>query len=304
MSNTNYYNLIKPELTDNIPDTIGIDLPSNFDIIDSVMNGNRVDLDIIRTAKTTTGTATALAVDTDGTFDLTRNGNILTVIPNVTNTGAMTINVDGQGAKAVKKFNVDTDSFVDTEAGDSKKNTPLPLTWDLANDFFVLAPKGGSNIKSIQKFSVTIPVGTTTSNQSISGIDLTKTVIRNVSFYPNNPNSAHRGVVKLSLTNSNTVTVTRQDATTYSLVVYFDVIEYKNLKSLQVLNFNFSALSSNQSISTIDQLKGQVFCTYDLASGSNAGLLLSSYISSGTQATFEHQNTALTNVTAYVIEEN
>jgi hypothetical protein len=42
LANTNYYNLKKSAPTDNIIDTIGIDLPNNFDVIDSVV-ANRLN---------------------------------------------------------------------------------------------------------------------------------------------------------------------------------------------------------------------------------------------------------------------
>lgn len=134
---------------------------------------NATGLEILRKYNVTTGSNVALAVDTFGTFDLTKTGNILNILPNVTNTGAMTINPDGQGAKAIKKFNVDTDAYVDVEALDIKKNTPTSLSWDLANNFFVLAPKGANPLDKFKKpTSVYKEAGTTatlTQRLNVSG---------------------------------------------------------------------------------------------------------------------------------------
>jgi hypothetical protein len=104
-----------------------------------------LNLDILRTAKITTGSSVAIAVDTDGTFDLTRNGNILHIIPNVTSTGGMTINVDGQGAIGIRKAN-DAGTLVALEAGDIKINVPTQLVRDTVNNFFVYAPRGGGGL--------------------------------------------------------------------------------------------------------------------------------------------------------------
>lgn len=112
---------------------------------------NAKKIDIVRIAKDTTGTATAYELDTIGTFDLTLDGNILPLTPHLSNIGASTIALDGQLARSIKKFDIDTDTYVDIEADDIKKNTPLILTWDLGNDFFVYAPKSGGD-KTFSKF--------------------------------------------------------------------------------------------------------------------------------------------------------
>lgn len=130
-------------------------------------------LGILQKFNPTTGTATALEVDTLGTFDLTLDGNILNINPNVTNTGAMTINPDGQGAKSIKKFDIGTDAYVDLEAEDIKKNTPLSLKWDLANGFFVLAPKGANPLSVWKKPTLVttqqLSSATTVDRISVSG---------------------------------------------------------------------------------------------------------------------------------------
>lgn len=116
---------------------------------------------IIRLAKTSTGTANALVIDTSGTFDLTVDGNTLNIIPNLTNTSASTIALDGQTAKAIKKFDIDTDTYIDTLAEDLKKNTPVQLVWSLSNDFFILRPSGeGDDFKLTPLWGLSSPQAT------------------------------------------------------------------------------------------------------------------------------------------------
>ena len=59
------------------------------------------DIEIITTAIQDTGTVNAIVVDTLGTFDLAKNGNVTPfIIPLFTNTsGTVNVNIDGQGNK-------------------------------------------------------------------------------------------------------------------------------------------------------------------------------------------------------------
>ena len=116
------------------------------------------NLNMVRKAKTSGGTANAQTVDTDGTFDLTIEGNRLAFKPSLSNTGAMTLAVDGQTAKAIKKFDVDADDYIDVEDGDILKNTPCEVYMDVANDFFVLAPNSGARPLT-QYIQITVSAG-------------------------------------------------------------------------------------------------------------------------------------------------
>jgi hypothetical protein len=117
-----------------------------------------------------------LIVNTIGTFDLTKNKNITPfIIPLFTNT-SVTVNIalDGQTNKLIKKAN-DAGTLVALEVGDIKKNVPIQLVWDSVNNFFIFAPKGGSNIKSIQRG--TSSVNSTAINVALTSIDTTKSIV-------------------------------------------------------------------------------------------------------------------------------
>jgi len=90
---------------------------------------------------TTTGTATAFAVTRTELFDFTKNGS-LRINPHLTNTASSTIAVNGT-TKGIRKYDITTGAYVVLAAEDIKKNNQLELRFDVANDFFVLAPRGG-----------------------------------------------------------------------------------------------------------------------------------------------------------------
>jgi hypothetical protein len=227
--------------------TYAVGLPNKVNTIET-------DLNIVRTAKTTTGSNIALSVDTDGTFDLTRNGNILTIIPNVANTGTMTINVDGQGAIGIRKAN-DAGTLVVLEAGDIKQNVPTQLVRDTVNNFFVYAPRGGSNIKSVQRGIVTISVLNT--NVTITTVDLSKSVLKFTSRAVQSPLDPSRIGVRGKLSSQTNINFTTESSSP-GTQVYWEVVEFNNVKSIQ--RGDVSNLASNaQTISTVNQQKSIIF---------------------------------------------
>lgn len=227
--------------------------------IDAYVNGvpEQVDtvetnLNILRTAKATTGSNVALAVDTDGTFDMTRNGNTLTVIPNVANTGAMTIAVDGQTARAIQKAN-DAGTLVALEAGDIKQNVPVQLVLQTSGTpVFIYAPKGGSNIKSIQKGSVTLD-GVSQLNVTVSSINTAKSILIFNYFSGAEtqvPNSAMRGKILNS-----TQLQFNMGVSEFTKLIRWQLIEFANVKSLQ----RGSSLNGNVAITSVDIAKAVIF---------------------------------------------
>lgn len=133
---------------------------------------NGVNTNIIRTAKTTTGASNVYVVNTDGTFDLTKDGNILPLNPNHTNTGASTVVVDTHSAKSIKKWDEDSEVYISVEADDIGKNVPMFLRWDLSEDFFVLAPYGGVKINTeLTQFEIASSSGAIVAGDLISIID-------------------------------------------------------------------------------------------------------------------------------------
>jgi hypothetical protein len=226
-----------------------------------------LNLDILRTAKITTGSSVAIAVDTDGTFDLTRNGNILHIIPNVTSTGGITINVDGQGAIGIRKAN-DAGTLVALEAGDIKINVPTQLVRDTVNNFFVCAPRGGSNIKSIQRGTATISALTT--NITITSVDLSKSIV--IMTQSLRENDARVSVTAKITTATNLQLVSNLVGSTNTFVSW-EVIEFNNVKSLQkgLATFTGSA-GFNTTITSVNLSKAMIVSSSRLSATASGHL--------------------------------
>lgn len=223
---------------------------------------NATDHDIIRLAKSSTGTANALVIDTAGTFDLTKNGNVLHLLPNLTNTGVVTVAVDGQAAKSVKEFNVDTDTFIDLVAGKLKKNTPAQLVWSVANGFFILRPSGagGSNIKSIQRGSVVTAGSLSSHTVTITGVDMTKSVVRIIGGAQAD---LYYGDLSIDFVSATQIIVERAAADVNAMRFTWEVIEFNNVKSKQKGEKYLESTSvQNVAITAVDTLKSLVFFSW------------------------------------------
>jgi len=214
----------------------------------------------------TAGTANALTVSigTGLTFDLTKDGNLLHINPSLTNTGATTINPDGQGAKAIKKFDIDTDSYIDLEEGDIKKSHPLTLRWDLTNGFFVLAPRGGG-VKSIQQINYAMDAADKEINISINPVNLNKAVvIADIQYsVPSTGTPGLGDFCQIKIISPTTVRLKKYGGGS-KVEGTFYVVEFDGLKSLQVIeqSLNISQTYSNISIAAINPSKSLLFFTY------------------------------------------
>lgn len=218
--------------------------------------------------------AYAISRPFDG-FDYTEanTGKIIHFNPNITNTGACTLNVTQDsvelGAKAIKKAD-SIGSFIDLESSDIKKNAPVQVMWNYANDFFVYAPKGGSNIKSIQHIGATILNANSSSTTPISSVNTSNSVLLATyrSLTQNNPLNS---MATFSFTSSN-MTATRSgtsDNVDYSATI----IEYKNIKKIQRISTTMAAGSAtfkDISIEEIDPLKSFVVIFTRSADPTNA----------------------------------
>lgn len=249
---------------------------------------NLVKLDIARTAVTDTGIADAYVVDTAGTFDLTLDGNILTFIPSNTNTSTSQIVIDGQTAKAIKKAD-DTGTLIDLEEGDLLKNRPSQLAWSVGSDFFTLRPSGGSNIKSIQRGNVTISFSNLTQSVTISEVDTTKSII--ILSYTSTSSPPNYGSIKprAYFATGTSFTLERGNASHSGLVVSWQVIEFKDIKSLQSGQTTAATSSTGtQAISSVDLSKSALFFSFSYVSGGSGTMWEPRmYLSSTTEITYE-----------------
>jgi len=159
------------------------------------------ELDILRTAKDSTGTTNAYILDTPAVFDYAVDGNLVNFNPNFTNSGSATIAIDGT-TKAIRKFDIDTDSYVILEAEDIKKNNPTQLRFDVSEDFFVLPLKGAlSNDDKANLIATNIRDGV-----YIEATDVTGTLVEG----PTISNTANKNITN-SYSSPGTVDVLIQD---------------------------------------------------------------------------------------------
>lgn len=122
---------------------------------------------------------------------------------------------------------------------------------------------GGSNIKSIQRGSVTMTAKGQTI--TISPVDTTKAIVRINYFY----GSSQIGgcLISAELTNSTTITLNQGGSLSYQ-VVEWEVIEFNNIKSLQRGIATTTTASSDITISSVDTLKSIIFYSHQSTSTS------------------------------------
>lgn len=257
-TNTSYYNLKLNKTTDDTLVALVSNQNTSMNIIDSTLKSLDTDIEIINTAILDTGTVNAIVVNTVGTFDLTKNGNITPfIIPLFTNTNiVVTISIDGQTTKLIKKANV-SGTMTDLELSDIKKNVPCQLVWDSVNDFFIFAPKGGSNIKSIQYLDGTWGTTSIQKDVTISAVNRNNSIIFGqwAPFSQTNPSTEETAF----LFGSDTVVRMLRNASGSSSQQYFIVVvEFNNVKSKQSGN---TVGSSTITISAVDKNKSILVIT-------------------------------------------
>lgn len=161
---------------------------------------------------------------------------------------------------------------------------------------------GGSNVKSIQRGVTTFSAITT--NATIASIDLTKSIVK-ISFVPLNSNGQF-GIVKAKLTSSTNLEL-KQIAFTQATVVYWEVIEFNNVKSLQTGMISLTATTNTVTIAAVNTSKCIVFCSWDSndVSGANIKQGHCSYgLTSSTVLTVNQSDTVLHEIEWQVIEFN
>lgn len=226
------------------------------------------DLQALRIAETDTGVADAYVVTTGGPFERV-DGNTLPFIPANNNTGASTINEDGNGVAPIQKY-VDG-AWIALEEGDLKKFQQVQLVWNASESAFQLAPKGGATIKSIQRGVSQIPSGQSFIDVVISSVDELASIVRSPYTIQAGSN-LNDVIIKCELINNTTVRLSRNNAPAFnSANIYWVVIEYNNVKSLQKGTYSLGVSGSEQTvnISSINVDKSQIFSSFTHNEGSS-----------------------------------
>lgn len=152
---------------------------------------------------------------------------------------------------------------------------------------------GGSNIKSIQRGEYTFPYNQNTANITVSGVDLTKSIIKLSYRVANNEMTARDIAIKGKLTTQTNIELKRGVAsttTTFNVYVYWEVIEFNNVKSLQEGDYQMVSSGSVETttISPVNLDKSVIFFTFSGNSGPSisASMALKVWLSSNAQVSF------------------
>lgn len=115
----------------------------------------------------------------------------------------------------------------------------------------------GSNIKSIQRGTTTLTGSNASKTIQITPVDTTKCLCY-ISIPTNTNGTAKYDVCTIQLTDSQTITISRA-AGSYDVVLNWEVVEFNNVKSLQLGSFN-NTLSSprNVNVTTVNPLKSKL----------------------------------------------
>lgn len=169
---------------------------------------------------------------------------------------------------------------------------------------FSLDGVGGSNIKSIQ--SGTAAPTATSQTITISAIDMTKSIVKMTSNAGTGSNLSAL-MPKIVITNSTTLTITFQSTppTTY---LYWEVIEFNNVKSLQSgVTAIAASTSPNITISSINLSKSTLFFSADDGVTANTNYIEAAIMGKlldTTTLNFSQSSSVARNAAWYVIEFN
>jgi hypothetical protein len=144
---------------------------------------------------------------------------------------------------------------------------------------------GGSNIKSSQRGELTLGALTTTTDVTISTVDLTKSIVKISVQSPNNVN-LNQWTCYATLTSPTNLQFVIPTASGTTGLVSWEVIEFNNVKSLQSGLTSMTSLTMNVTISAVNLNKSILF----FSNNSNATLIATHYF------TLEGLLTASTNI--------
>lgn len=114
---------------------------------------------------------------------------------------------------------------------------------------------GGSNIKSIQRGSVSFSTSALDTTATISPVDITKSIVR-ITYIGLTSSNRNPVLIVPVLTNGTTITFTRKEALGTSVVVRWEVIEYNNVKSKQTGTIALNgATAVTATVTAIDMTK-------------------------------------------------
>jgi hypothetical protein len=175
------------------------------------------------------------------------------------------------------------------------------LDSNLLGNFGIDGP-GGSNIKSIQRGTATIPLSNTSTTVTIGAVDPTKSIV--LVDFGNNGLWPITLDIYAELTNSTTINLTRYNSGDYTQTINWVVIEFNNVKSKQTgLQSLSNSTEVTVNIANVDMSKALIFASYNSSQSMDPEYLKTRFISS-TQIGLTQIVSSIMKVAWQVIEFN
>ena len=138
------------------------------------------------------------------------------------------------------------------------------LSSNLLSKASIFGSSGGSNIKSYQSGVFTL--STLTGNITIASVGTSKSIVITRAVYSNNTGDVATFEISSSLSSSTNIALTRYNPAPVSVptvLIYWEVIEFNNVKSKQTGTMSVSSNSSEstQTISNVNPIKCLAFAT-------------------------------------------
>jgi hypothetical protein len=216
-----------------------------------------------------TGAANTYAITLSPAATAYVDGMAVAVKVNVTNTGASTINVNGLGAKSIKRTNGDNVAANMLVAG-----SIYTLRYNATSGNFILQGEGGSGVNKVQRGIATM--NSQTQTVTISSVDINRSVIIAKVYLAGANNGT--GYVRAYFLSGSQIFFEAGTSATGS-EIHWQVIEFSNVKSHQSGNFTSTTGTHNVVITPVSAKAILVWtvCYYD---GSNNNQNYTSYAAS------------------------
>ncbi|GIO63585.1 hypothetical protein [Paenibacillus cineris] len=198
---------------------------------------------------TTSGTSTAYTVNLNPAPASISDGFGITIVPHVDSGASPTLSINGLTAIALKNM--------DGTAIQMKTGKPYSFR-KVGTDFLASSSGGGVIVKSVQNGAVSLT--STSQNITIGNVDKSKSIVLVNVVYDVNA-SPQDNLVAAKLVSNTTLNLSRYTSTV-TITVYWQVVEFESVKSLQTGDSTFTATTENTvAISPVNMSKSLIICT-------------------------------------------
>lgn len=266
--------------------------PNSVKTVSDALDAHKTDLASHGVYGTATGTnALTMSVALDSSVTSYPTFMLVAFKNTTANTGATTLNINSLGAKPIKKSNGN-----DLSSGSLKAGGVYQLRYDGSN--FILLGEGGdygtatasqvlqgytlgtengvvsgsyipTSVKSIQRGTVILAVGTLSTDVSISSININNTIVKITKKATTSSTDTTNVNAAAILTGSTTIKLEREAGSLTALEISWEVIEFISVKSLQSGVTVSDTQSTTVNITSVNANKALIFLSYKTNSNGN-----------------------------------